>query len=138
LGDSLANAHRESEAEDALEQALSEHRQHFGSEDVRTLKVSSALARVLALRGDDERAISLQRTVLETYARTLGDDDPATVKALWELAAWTHWAGEETQAKVLALSLVEKQRRLLGEQRSKTKAAESLLQASEDAGEGDT
>jgi hypothetical protein len=129
LADSISRANRRTEASALLTRVVVGLRAEIGPDDERTMNATTALARVLAMDGEFERALSIQRPVLETRARTQGVDHPDTVRALWNLAAWTHWARKEADARVLALNLVEKQRRLLGEDHPHTKAAETLLGA---------
>jgi tetratricopeptide (TPR) repeat protein len=82
--------------EDALERLR--HSPAYGEDHPRTLDLAGAVGTYLRLTGDYERALDVDRDVVERRRRIGGDTDPATLRAVLNLAVSLRFNGEFAEA----------------------------------------
>jgi non-specific serine/threonine protein kinase/serine/threonine-protein kinase len=108
------------EARKQLERALELRRRLLGSQDAKTLKSMSRLARVVYLQGKYAEAEVLESETLQAQRRVLGPKHPDTLTSMQSLGSLYDDEGKYGQAEALLTQTLEIKKRVLGPEHPET------------------
>lgn len=106
-----------------FERALAIHRQQFGEDDARTLRVMNKLIPILRNEGSYAAAESLGTRTLQQQRHLLGQSHPDTLATMLELAGVYAVQGRIPAAEALQVQVVDQYTRVLGTGHSQTQLA---------------
>jgi len=123
IGNTYVNLGLYPEGRAQLEKALELRRRALGTENPKTLKTITRLARSAILEGRYPEAETLLRQNLEVQRRKLGPEHPDTLDSLNSLGDLDYRVGKYAEAEALDNQALEIERRVLGPEDPKTLAS---------------